>query len=148
MVTTDKVQTGDSTASTSTSTSWRCPYTPSKAEQGWECPRCGRINAPWKSQCDCSGNNWTITTDWTYKPDWWKNYVTCQQADDVTKNPNIYTVGGSDYPTTPNTYVNVVKTQSNTVDSGSVTTAWNSSTDLKKYIDDIQTQIDKLKENK
>lgn len=29
--------------------------------QGWECPRCGRINAPWKSYCDCkkeSNTNW------------------------------------------------------------------------------------------
>lgn len=24
---------------------------------GWECPRCGRINAPWKSSCDCNSNN-------------------------------------------------------------------------------------------
>lgn len=73
----NKVQVGDSTAETSTSTTRRCPYTSPKAEQGWECPRCGRINAPWKSQCDCSVNNWTITSDWTYKPEWMKE-VTCQ----------------------------------------------------------------------
>ena len=74
--TTDKVQVGESTTGTSTSTTWRCPYTPSKAEQGWECPRCGRINAPWKSQCDCGRNNyWTVTDGWIYKPyndEWWK----------------------------------------------------------------------------
>ena len=81
--TTDKVQVGESTTGTSTSTTWRCPYPQPKAEQGWECPRCGRINAPWVRQCDCSRNNWTITSDWTYtpswagdKPDWWKE-VTC-----------------------------------------------------------------------
>ena len=20
---------------------------------GWVCPRCGKVNAPWKSECDC-----------------------------------------------------------------------------------------------
>ena len=77
MNTTDKVQVGDSTAGTSTSTTWHCPCTPSRAEQGWECPRCGRINAPWKSQCDCGRNNyWTVTDGWIYKPyddEWWKH---------------------------------------------------------------------------
>ena len=76
MVTTDKVQVGDSTTGTSTSTTWHCPYSPSKADQGWECPRCGHINAPWKSQCDCGRNNyWTVTDGWIYKPyndEWWK----------------------------------------------------------------------------
>lgn len=23
---------------------------------GWVCPRCGRVNAPWASQCGCSGS--------------------------------------------------------------------------------------------
>ena len=74
-MTTDKVQVGDSTVGTSTSTTY---YTnPSySAEKGWECPRCKRINAPWVRQCDCNGNNWTITSDWTYRPEWWKE-VTC-----------------------------------------------------------------------
>ena len=133
MNTTDKVQVGDPTVSststsTNTSTTWHCPYTQHKAEQGWECPRCGHINAPWVRQCDCSRSNWTITSDWTYKPDltykpeWWKDYVTCGQADDVTKNPNIYQVGGSDYKV-GDTYVNVGGTQSNKVNPN--VTAWN-----------------------
>ena len=21
--------------------------------RGWECPRCGKINAPWKEECSC-----------------------------------------------------------------------------------------------
>lgn len=25
-----------------------------RIEYGWECPRCGKINAPWARQCDCS----------------------------------------------------------------------------------------------
>ena len=119
--TSDKVQVGESTTSTNTSTTWHCPYTQPRAEQGWECPRCGRINAPWVRQCDCSRSNWTITTDWTYRPGWWKDYVTCMQADDVIKNPNVYQVGGSDYKE-GHTYVNVDGTQSNKVDPN--ITAW------------------------
>ena len=125
----DKVQVGETTAGTSTSTTtsqWQT-YNHYKAEQGWECPRCGRINAPWVRQCDCRGNYWYTT--WTSdksttgdKPEWWRDYVTCGQADDITKNPNIYTVGGSDYKVAPNTYVNVSGTQSNKVDPN--VTAW------------------------
>lgn len=33
-------------------------YSPS---YGWECPRCGCINAPWASQCTCHRNSWTVT---------------------------------------------------------------------------------------
>lgn len=22
---------------------------------GWECPKCGKVNAPWIPSCDCSG---------------------------------------------------------------------------------------------
>ena len=112
--------TGQTTTSTTTS-QWQV-YNRPKAERGWECPRCNRINAPWVRQCDCSENNWTITSDWTYKPEWWKEYVTCD--DNVMNNPNIYTVGGSDYKE-GNTYVNVSGTQSNKINPNSVTTAWN-----------------------
>lgn len=130
MVTTDKVRAGESSTGTSTNTSttasqWQT-YNHYQAERGWECPRCGRINAPWVRSCDCSRNNWSIT--WTTdkfttgdKPEWWKDYVTCNQADNVLNNPNYYTtsahnetVGGSDYwnPTTK-TWENVSSTQSN-----------------------------------
>ena len=129
MNTTDKVQVGDSTTGTNTSTTtsqWQT-YNHYRAEQGWECPRCGRINAPWVRQCDCRGNYWYAT--WTSdksttgdKPEWWKDYVTYMQADDVINNPNIYQVGGSDYKV-GNTYVNVSGTQSNKVDPN--ITAWN-----------------------
>ena len=110
MNTTDKVQAGDSTAGTSTSTTWRYPYTPPRTEQGWECPRCGRINAPWKSQCDCGRNNyWTITDNWIYQPydeEWWKHvYCTSKvHPETIQKTPSSVcssdsttTVGGSDY---------------------------------------------------
>lgn len=59
--TTDKISVGNSTMP--------------RAEQGWECPRCGHINAPWVRQCDCSRSNYTITSDLTYKPERWEaNY--------------------------------------------------------------------------
>lgn len=126
----DKVQVGDSTTGTSTSTTasqWQT-YNHYNAEKGWECPRCGRINAPWVRQCDCSRSNWTITTsDWTYKPEWSK--VTCQgtktvlDSDTFQVHPDstVYQVGGSDYRE-GDTYVNIGGTQSNKVDPS--VTAW------------------------
>lgn len=46
-------------------------------EYGWACPRCGRINAPWKSTCDCSGKTyWYPTWEGPYYDEWWK-HVTC-----------------------------------------------------------------------
>lgn len=72
-MTTDKVQIGDSTTGTSTTTTYST--NPSyHAEKGWECPRCGRINAPWKSQCDCVGGDYWYPTwyPWDYKEPWWK----------------------------------------------------------------------------
>lgn len=41
-----------------------CPFNPNKATplvrdpkpfnpEGWICPRCQQVNAPWKSSCDC-----------------------------------------------------------------------------------------------
>ncbi len=132
MKTTDKVQVGDTTGtSTSTTASQWQTY---KAEQGWECPRCGRINAPWVRQCDCSRSNWTITTsNWTYKPEWWKEYVTyCQGTSSSTQvdsdtfkihpESTVYTtnvnqiVGGSDYKdSATGNWVNVPKTYTNSV---------------------------------
>ena len=130
MATKDKVYVGDinvGSASTTTGTSTIYSTNPSySAEKGWECPRCGRINAPWVRQCDCSRNNWTITTsDWTYKPEWWKE-VTCNgtssqvQLDSDTfrihpESDPKYQVGGSDYKE-GHTYVNVNGTQSNKIE--------------------------------
>lgn len=125
----NKVQVGDPTIGTSTTTAsqWQT-YTHPKAEQGWECPRCGRINAPWVRQCDCSRSNWTITSnDWTYKPEQWKE-ITCNgtssqiQLDSDTfrihpESDPIYQVGGSDYYN-PNTctYENTTRNINNATD--------------------------------
>ena len=100
MSTAKKAQVNNST--TSTSTTYQCPYIKSKAEQGWECPRCGHINAPWVRQCDCTRgthdyDKWTITPTWT-DGEWWKTHITCTQADTNTYiNKDKIEIGGSDY---------------------------------------------------
>lgn len=63
----------------------------SHIEYGWVCPKCNRVNAPWKSSCDCVASNWQFTWGDTTADheNWWKTYIKCTTAD--TK------VGGSDY---------------------------------------------------
>ena len=129
------LKTKTTTAGTSTTTNWQCPwYHPQRnIEYGWECPRCGKINAPWITSCDCN-QNWSITwtanklnvkpnQTWHENKEWWKE-ITCHD-DSILNNPTTYQVGGSDYRT-GDTYVNVSGAQSNKVESNSVTTAWNS----------------------
>ena len=37
-------------------------YTVPNYQQGWVCPKCGRVNAPWVASCFCTaGKGWTIT---------------------------------------------------------------------------------------
>lgn len=33
------------------------------SQKGWECPRCGRINAPWLPCCSCDKS--TVSITWT-----------------------------------------------------------------------------------
>lgn len=98
----------DNTTSTTTSTSYTYTTPPKyQSEKGWECPRCGRINAPWVRQCDCSRDNWTVTCD--SDDSWWKKYVVKGDSDVFKIHPDditytfttaqnsVPTVGGSDY---------------------------------------------------
>ena len=121
MQTTNEVQFGDGTT-TSTSSYYTLKSPSYNAEKGWECPRCGRINAPWVRQCDCSARKYTITCDDnTMNDEWWKQYVT-NTSDTFKIHPNeiVYTtahnhiVGGSDYwDNTENIWSNILKNVSN-----------------------------------
>lgn len=124
MNTTDKVQVGNSTTGTTTTSQWQT-YNHYNAEKGWECPRCGRINAPWVRQCDCSPSTCTwdkITINPCDKK--WYTEITCSDdntfkihPESITYTTNVNQVaGGSDYkdPVTGD-WVNVPKTYTNTV---------------------------------
>ena len=95
----------NNTASTTTAKTYTITSPSSYwSEKGWECPRCGRINAPWVRQCDCSRNNWKITDNdsTTSGDDWWKQYINSDtfriHPDTVTyTNAHNSTTGGSDY---------------------------------------------------
>lgn len=66
------------------------------SDKGWECPKCGKINAPWVRECDCKNlkpdSFPTIlpnkTTDSPYLPgqpyywwDWLSDYIRCQRTE-------------------------------------------------------------------
>lgn len=94
------------------------PKQSSPIAQGWECPRCHKINAPWASQCNCTG----------YKSNLYQTSITNQdQLGAINNNNNkkmpysitlddpSITVGGSDfYNSTTNTYENISKDITNT----------------------------------
>lgn len=123
----DKVQTGDTVAGTSTSTgkttstyyTFADPSPSYNAEQGWECPRCGRINAPWVRQCDCK-RGWSITCDDSaVRDEWWKEYTTCDTDTFKIHPDDITYTGGSDYwDPMSHSYVNTTTHATNTIHNG------------------------------
>ena len=38
------------------------------SQKGWECPRCGRINAPWLPCCSCDKSTTYTTSSRTIDP--------------------------------------------------------------------------------
>ena len=132
---TDKVQVGDSTTGTSTSTTYTINSKP-PTEYGWACPRCGRINAPWKSQCDCLGGNWYPTWyPWDYKEPWWKQ-VYCD-SDTFKVHPETTTWKA------PSSYCQAETTTTTSVDS-----PWNQYNTLTNQINELQYKVEQLKETK
>lgn len=129
--TSDQVQTAKNTTGT-TSATYTLGNQSYQAEKGWECPRCGRINAPWVRQCDCVRSNWTITTCGSYpKQDDWLTHVTCEDTDMFRIHPESITytwdkgdkdslvVGGSDFwDDDKHQWVNVPSISINTVTDG------------------------------
>ena len=58
-------------------------------QQGWECPKCSAVMAPWQNCCvNCGGNNWIPTITWndgnTGTPNFNKYEVTCNSTN-ITK---------------------------------------------------------------
>ena len=102
--------------STATSSS-SITYSNSKPsiEQGWECPRCGRINAPWVRNCDCRPeNNWNRSTITTAKNGSW-SYTTIGKTDD-TYIATEESIGGNDYwDPISHTYRNTLKDNLNNI---------------------------------
>ena len=39
-------------------------------QQGWICPKCGRVNAPWMPTCGCVSSQTTATASTTYDYVW------------------------------------------------------------------------------
>ena len=154
--TTDKVQVGESTTGTSTSTTYKVSSPPT--EYGWVCPRCNRVNAPWKSQCDCLGGNWYPTWyPWDYKEPWWKQ-VYCD-SDTFKVHPETTTwKAPSTFCTVDNSTndPNKVTTAWNTIHNNmvhpdtitSVDSPWNQYYTLTEQLNKVQKEINNLKENK
>ena len=135
MNTTDKVQVGDSTTGTSTSTSYTINSKP-PTEYGWACPRCGRINAPWRSQCDCSGNYWYPSWEKPYCDEWWK-HVYCD-SDTFKVHPET---------TTWKAPSSVCTSDSNTCKVDGTTTAWNANSAMETGGSDYWNSVTRNWEN-
>lgn len=108
---------------TNTSTTSYTQVSSPSIQDGWRCPRCNRINAPWVRQCDCSPSTYTYD-DITVNPcdKWWKPQITCDDTFKIHPDSTIYTtnvnqvVGGSDYKdSVTGSWVNVPKTYTNSV---------------------------------
>ena len=68
--------------------------------EGWICPRCGRVNAPWLPYCSCDDIAVDITTTGTPYRIYPSSYSTAKTSTAKTGNED-YTVTRKRYPSTP-----------------------------------------------
>lgn len=71
-------------------------------QMGWICPKCGKVLAPWKAECDCHERN-TVTTDKSNTPFITGTSInngqtpdvkyTCTTATNAANGDRTYTVG-------------------------------------------------------
>jgi hypothetical protein len=73
------------------------PVVKMESAQGWECPRCHAINAPWRGQCGCKptqdATKLPKTTPWTTPltspyhgspyEQWWNGLVWTNETDKI-----------------------------------------------------------------
>lgn len=63
---------------------------PCSVPVGWQCPRCGRVNAPWAMQCTCAAV--TAPDQWPGEPRKWPTYtgdpLPGQEPTTVCSTPN------------------------------------------------------------
>ena len=50
------------------------------AQEGWICPRCGKVNAPWVMQCSCNRNTQILPK--VGAPYYEGDQVTCNTKED------------------------------------------------------------------
>ena len=85
--------------------------------KGWECPRCGKIWAPWVECCDChEQTTTTISSQWNVKPDnnniTWSTstsadnvYISAKDLGYTTSVSNSITNANAPYTLTSNKYI-------------------------------------------
>jgi hypothetical protein len=56
----------------------------SETQQGWECPRCHTVHAPWKPDCDCQSKLPVYQQDCNCSPNYVCMSVACPRALRVT----------------------------------------------------------------
>ena len=140
---TDKVKTAESTTETSTSTTYKISSSPT--EYGWVCPRCNKVNAPWKSTCDCSGGYYHPTWyPWDYKEPWWKQ-VYCDWKVPSSMCSSDSSTNDSNKITTTWSAINSNMTNPSYT---SIDSSWNQLSTLTEQYNNLQNQANNLKEKK